>query len=538
MLAGQVSSTRKKQEFVIQSNSSISQIISLYYNGSITVDWGDGTTDYLYSNNNTSARTFSHTYSTIYSGQIKIRGSVNVIRRISLGSYGDTGTTQSQIQKLSSLDYFNSNSSTRHNWNLDISNLPSRLTYLSNTGNNQSYGTINDLPSGLEHLTITGSNSVTGNISNFFGTTASPKLPNIRHISIEGKNTLSGDLIDIYNSFGPGSLHSDLIIFSIKGQNTITGDLQYVFIPNLRNFVVWGNNTIYGELISMLAAGSGMYIERFEALGNNTISGDINGLSAYNTLRYINIRGGNTTDGDISLLPSSLNYYYNSGSNSVTGDIQYLSATLSTFYSLGNNTIYGDLSSLKSVITTFYVSGFNTVSGDISHLSNLIKLNSFTVTGRSSIYGDIQYLPPSLDTFSTNSSGIIYGTISNLDTPILELISITATNSISGNISDIPDTVTYLDIRKCSNKLTYSGKTWPENMRRVYLQPLINKGLTTTEVDLLLNDLANIETWYPLITTSYRYIWIAGQNEPRSSASDNAVSILISKNVAVTTNVL
>ena len=58
MLAGQVSSTRKKQEFVIQSNSSSSQVISLYYKGSITIDWGDGTTNYLYSNNNTVSRHF------------------------------------------------------------------------------------------------------------------------------------------------------------------------------------------------------------------------------------------------------------------------------------------------------------------------------------------------------------------------------------------------------------------------------------------------------------------------------------------------
>lgn len=535
MLAGQVSSTRKKQEFVIQSNSSISQIISLYYKGSITVDWGDGTTDYLYSDNNTSPRTFSHTYSTIYSGEIKIRGSVNVIRRISLGSYGDTGTTQSQIQKLSSLDYFNSNSSTRHNWNFDINRLPySNIRYLSNTGNNQSYGTINDLPSGLEHLTITGSNSVTGNIFNFFGTTASPKLPNIELISIDGNNTLSGDLIDIYNSVGPGSLHSDLVVFSIKGQNTITGDLQYVFIPYLKNFVVWGNNTIYGELISMLGVGSGMYIERFEVMGNNTISGDINGLSAYNTLRYINIRGRNTTDGDISLLPSSLNYYYNSGSNSVTGDIQYLSATLSTFYSLGNNTIYGDLSSLNPVMRTFYVGGFNTIDGDISHLSNLTNLNSFTITGRSSIYGDIQYLPLSLDTFSINSNGIIYGTISSLNTPFLETFNITATNSISGNISDIPDTVSYLVIRKCTTKLTYSGKTWPENMVRLDIQPLNGRGLTTTEVDSLLIDLSNIDTWST--STIGKYVYIAGHNDPRSPVSATAVSILVSKNVSVITN--
>lgn len=530
MLAGQVSSTRKKQEFVIQSNSSISQIISLYYKGSITVDWGDGTTDYLYSNNNTSVRTFSHTYSTIYSGEIKIRGSVNVIRRISLGSYGDTGTTQSQIQKLSSLDIFNSNSSVRHNWNFDINQLPSNLTYFQVSGTNQSYGTINDLPTGLTYFNVVGSNLISGDIFHFFGTTASPKLPNLTNLTIDGNNTLYGDLISVtrgdFTTAGPWPLE----IFSIKGNNQITGEIDYLqFLPFLERFYLHGSNTSSGDILYLPA-----YMTHVSIQGNNQITGDIANLPP--NLEYMYFAGKNTTYGDIVNLPPLLNYYYNWGSNSVTGDIYYLSASMSDFYCLGYNTVYGDLNSLNPVLETFYVTGYNNIGGDISNLSNLTNLNNFTLGGKTIIYGDIMHLPPSLEIFSVTSTELISGTISNLNTPILKTLNITATNSISGNISDIPDTVNYLDIRKYNNKLTYSGKTWPENMRRVYLQPLINKGLTTTEVDLLLNDLANIETWDPTITTSYRYIWIAGQNEPRSSASDSAVSILISKSVAVTTN--
>jgi hypothetical protein len=528
MLAGQISSTGKKQEFVIQSNSSISQIISLYYKGSITVDWGDGTTDYLYSNNNTLSRAFSHTYSTSYSGEIKIRGSINVIRRITLGSYGNTGTTQSQIQKLSSLDLFSSNNSAIHNWDFDINNLPSNLTFFQNTGTNQSYGTINDLPTGLTNFTVIGSNLISGDIFHFFGTTASPKLPNLTNLNIAGNNTLYGDLISVTRGDFSTAGTWPLAIFSIQGNNQITGEIDYLqFLPFLERFYLYGSNTSSGDILYLPALMSHVNIQ-----GNNQITGDIANLPP--NLEYMFFSGKNTTYGDIASLPSSLAYYYNAGSNSVTGDIQYLSTTMSEFYCLGRNTIYGNISTLKPNLSTFTIGGLNTITGDISIFSSLTNLNILNIGGLNTIYGDIQYLPTSLESFSVNG-GIISGTLSNLNTPILETFILTATNSISGNISDIPVSVNYLDIRKNSNKLSYTGKVWPENMVRINLQPQIGKGLTTAEVDQMIIDLSNVGIWD---STSFvgRYVWLAGHNEPRSSASDVAKAILISRSVAVTTN--
>jgi hypothetical protein len=527
MLAGQISSTGKKQEFVIQSNSSSSQIISLYYKGSITVDWGDGNTDYLYSNNNTTARTFSHTYSTIYSGQIKIRGGINIIRRISLGSYGDTGTTQSQIQKLSSLDFLNSNSSSRHNWNFDINHLPSNLTYFQNTGTNQSYGTINDLPSGLTYFNVSGSNLISGDIFHFFGTTASPKLPNLTNLTVHGNNTLYGDLISVTRGNFTTIDGWPLTNFSIQGNNQITGEISYLqSLPFLERFYLYGSNTSSGDILYLPASMTHVAIQ-----GNNQITGDIATLPP--NLEYMYFTGKNTTYGDIASLPSSINSHYNSGSNSVTGDIQYLSATMSIFYCLGINTIYGNISTLKPNLSTFTIGGLNTITGDISSFSSLTNLGVLNIGGRNTIYGDIQYLPASLESFSVNG-GIISGTLSNLNTPILETFILSSTNSISGNISDIPASVNYLDIRRSSNKLSYTGKVWPENMVRINLQPQIGKGLTTAEVDQMIIDLSNVNTWST--SSTGKYVWLAGHNEPRSSVSDVARAILISKSVAVTNN--
>ena len=71
-------------------------------------------------------------------------------------------------------------------------------------------------------------------------------------------------------------------------------------------------------------------------------------------------------------------------------------------------------------------------------------------------------------------------------------------------------------------------------MVRINLQPQIGKGLTTAEVDQMIIDLSNVNTWS---TSSVgKYVWLSGHNEPRSSASDVAKAILISRSVAVTTN--
>lgn len=536
MLSGQISSTRKKQEFVIQSNSSDSQIFSLFYKGSITIDWGDGTTDYLYSNNNTTARVFSHTYSVAYTGDIKIRGNSNLIRRVAFDNLSNSnlGVSQSQIQKLSALDY---SVFSYGNWQFDISNLPSKLTYIYNSGSNTSYGSINsaNFSNNLTYLNIGGNNKITGNISNFFGSSTNPVLGNLKTLAIDGNNTLSGDLISVARGNFSTIDYYPLTYLYFGGNNTISGDIGYLFyLPALQTIHIDGQNEVSGSLYFYYD------VKTVNITGKNTITGDISALCPVSDLGpYItnfNVRGNNTISGDLSSLVtcSVLSYFYLAGQNEVSGDIQYIDSE--TFYLFGKNTVYGDISNLKNNLTTFYISGNNSITGNISNLSSLTNLDTFIIFGNNTVYGDIQYLPPSLTDVEFLGNANISGTLSSLNTPDLRTFRINATNSISGNISDLPSSVSYLQILKNNNKLSYSGKTWPENMVRLYLQPLVGKGLTTAEVDQLLIDLSNITNWTTSTTSGSRVVYLAGHNEPRSSVSNTAFSMLVSKGISVSCN--
>lgn len=105
-------------------------------------------------------------------------------------------------------------------------------------------------------------------------------------------------------------------------------------------------------------------------------------------------------------------------------------------------------------------------------------------------------------------------------------------NTCFGNIANLPSSVNYfynVGLNKVNDYT--SGRVWASMMNRVYHRPASGYGLSSTEVDNLLIDLANVIIWI-----EYKSIDIAGNNDPRTSASDAAVAILEGKGVTVITN--
>jgi hypothetical protein len=597
MLAGEVSSTRKKQEFVMRSNGGTYQSFAYKVKGSITVDWGDGTKDYFYSNNDTTSRTFTHTYTSAYSGDIKLRGNVNLIKYLVFGTGTNTTATQSQILKLSSIDYLYVYGPS-DDWTLNINNLPSRVSTFSIAGVNKIYGTVSSttkFPDTLTSLSINGNNTIAGDIKWFFGTTASIIMPNLTSLGIGGKNTLSGNLINILRGnpslvgpTGPNGepywftqiedtqSYTNLTSLTIDGNNTVTGDIKWLAWTNLSAYGylhIQGNNTIYGDI------GIFKVFSRVTIYGNNTVSGNLIGLStdigyapyAFDNIKYLAIQGYNTISGDIKDLPVSMTaislWGYNTvygdianlptsldgftihGRNTITGDIANISCgSLTSFYLDGygdgaygpvvgyGNTIYGDIADLATVgdlantLSIFSVGGHNTLTGDISSLASFNNLSSFFINGNSSIYGDIGNIPDMLNRFLlANSSGYIYGDISNNS---LQTFYVTGTNSITGNIANININMYSFTLYKNTTKLSYTSKTWPVNqIKNLYLSPNIGAGLTTTEVDNLLIDLANGGA------ANGATIYLAGHNSPHSAVSNVAIGILISKSCILSYNI-
>lgn len=547
MLAGEISSTRKSQEFVtscnIQAGSNGSNItvtpFTLYYKGSLSVDWGDGSKTYVYSTSSTTSRAFTHIYnlqpnSVTYN--IKIKGNVNLITRINL-SY-PSSATMSQLQKLTSLEQFytgNSNYLTE-NWTFDINQLPSKLGTFSiansSYSRNTTYGTVSSstIFPNLTYLQVGGYNTISGDIKWFFGTTASTRLPNLTYLNIAGYNTLSGDLIDVTREdFTQGrSYIKDLRFY---GNNTITGDIYYLEFLPLTHFVMNGNNTIYGDILYI------WFLEYIDIKGFNLISGDLSGFSNSLATQLI-IWGNNTITGDIIYLPSTLTYIWIDGFNTLSGDIYNIPDAVTDFIISGHNQLYGDIQNLylKPNLTNFTVDGDNTIGGDIIGLADT-NLRRFSISGSNTVYGDIQYFPSTMvsgvsitSLTSNHDSGYLYGDIASLN--ISTFFIINATNSITGDIGDISPDIYIFKLYKNTTKLSYTTRTWSNyNLAELHLEPGTGAGLTTVEIDQLLIDLER-----DYVVRNGGKIWLKGNNESPSTLSDIAITNLISRGITVTIN--
>ncbi|MCI5054740.1 MAG: hypothetical protein MRY83_01460 [Flavobacteriales bacterium] len=233
---------------------------------------------------------------------------------------------------------------------------------------------------------------------------------------------------------------------------------------------------------------------------SNSVTGNLSSLP--NTIVLLSLGGNNTTSGTMSSLPAGLLYYYNYGNNTTSGSIADLPSGLLGYYNQGNNSVSGSIASLPSSIAQFSIGGSNTTSGDISSLPSSIA--TFVNEGSNTTSGDIANLPNTLSTFVN---------IGN--------------NTTSGDIKHLPSNLTTY-INQGQSNTTYSGgkTSFP-----FYFQQESTNGLSTLEVDTLLNDYAAI-TWTNVSGT----IDLAGSNQARSVASDAAVTSLTTAGFTISTN--
>jgi len=246
-------------------------------------------------------------------------------------------------------------------------------------------------------------------------------------------------------------------------------------------------------------------------------------------LTYYYNYGSNTTSGSISSLPTGLTYYYNYGSNTTSGSISSLPTGLTYYYNSGSNTTSGSISSLPTGLTYYYNSGSNTTSGLISSLPT--GLTYYYNYGLNTTSGSISSLPTGLITYLNSGSNTTSGLISALPDGLTYYYN-SGSNTTSGLISALPAGLTYYYNTGSNTVADYTaGRTWANNQQYFLSLPTVGNGLSSTEVDNLLIDLANVVTW-----TGNKVINIAGNNAARTSASDAAKATLLGKGVTVTVN--
>lgn len=509
--------------------------MKLRFTGSISVDYGDETTQYQYSPSTSGEYTFSHTYSAINNNTVRLRGNVNTITRLTSGSGGLVQSQpaftmlQSETVKFNSLSFF-SNSDVTGNWIFDVSKLPPVLTYYYNGGFNQSYGSIGQsgtsyLPTGLTQFwgyTAVGHTGSIDNLpsaltifqnseaSNFTGTINSLPSTLTRFGVPDTNSSITGNITNL-----PLGLTVFQLYGSISAQ-TITGDLGTCLNsrPSITDFRIRGANTISCDFanFSPEIGASGASIE---LRGNSTVSGNINQITS--NVKSIQLISSFSLSGNIADIPSGMTSWYIAGANSqiITGDISSLaSKQLVSFLinSMTNHTVTGNLSSINNTLGNLNVT-YGSIYGSISSLATKTSLTGLQLVG---------------------GTGIITGDVTTVGPYIRSLYVSGANVALTGDIGLMPPLISTLILN--SGKFSYtSPRVWPSTMGRVIIYSTPGFGLTTAQVDNILIDLAQYSTNWTNPLTSRRIDLTSG-NSPRSAASDAAKATLEGRGVTVLTN--
>jgi hypothetical protein len=329
-----------------------------------------------------------------------------------------------------------------------------------------------------------------------------------------GTSTSTAIVVD----WGDGSTSSysgTLMTISHTYSSAFTGNMKIScsagnnLINRLDNFSA--SNTYNSITFTTTQIGTFAGLSIFNCSYTNAISGSIEYLPS--TLTYFSCKGGNATSGDIALLPSGLTYYVNLGFNTTFGDIGSLPINLTYFVNNGSNITSGNIGSLPISLQVYDNQGSNTTTGGVNTLP--ATLTSYRNFGSNMTSGNINALPTSLQVYDNKGS-----------------------NTTTGDMYYLPIEMTFYVNTGLNTVVDYtSGRVWANNMIYVSNLPtLASGGLSSTEVDNLLIDLALVPTWNNTNPEYINTITLSGNNAPRTVASDAAVVTLIAKPVIVSTN--
>lgn len=222
---------------------------------------------------------------------------------------------------------------------------------------------------------------------------------------------------------------------------------------------------------------------------------------------------------------------------SISGNLKVFTS-IQTIVVGTSNTLSATLAELSTSIINIVLHDNNSLSGKFSELPPLIEMVSLRGT-YFNLIGDIVDIPDTIVSFELISSDatphpLITGVISSLSTKLslkLFIISMYG-HTIGGDIADLPPLVIVPTINHGIIPIIYtSGRIWSDNMESVSFRSY-SVGLTSTEVDNLLIDLADT-TWQ---SVSWADLHLNFANEPRTAASDAAVLALQGMGVDVNTN--
>lgn len=467
------------EEFIMNADGIETVCIrSLISTEAFDVDWGDGNVDSYTAG--TYTNTISHTYSTPYTGEIKIismnlTGITQFFTSDALGCTttpdpSDITIDMTELTKLDGLKFFFSG------FTVD--------------------GDIDLIPNSIDTFTTFNCN-LTGNLSNLPST--------IRDLGVFGANTINGNLSSL-------TANTTLQSIQVYGTNTISGLLSSLPI-NLTTIYIHGDNTIGGTIGSIPSG-----IKNVSIRGDNTITGDISGITSRSSMLLLDVYGDNTITGDAGNFPPNI------VAVSLDGKRAFPDTSLPT----SGNSIYGDIGDLPSSLKSFVLFGSTSIGGSLNILSiTCPTLETFTVHGINGISGNISGLPSTIKAVSVDGNNLITGALSGISSRTsLTDFDINGLNTVSGDIDDLPLSANLVLLQGNNVVSAYSSpRTWAATMKSLTVYP--TSALSSTIIDNLLIDLA-ASTW-----VSPKNITLRGPMPVNPSPGYTAYTTLVGAGVTV-----
>jgi hypothetical protein len=349
-----------------------------------------------------------------------------------------------------------------------------------------------------------------GNSGNAYVSGVTSQLPRTLTRLQTNKNNLSG---------GVTSLPTGLTFTFIWGDTTIGGDSTGLPRPTGITYIaILGNNTISGN-VSGLPQNSTLSI--LSIAGNNTLSGDTSGIPT--GLTYCIIWGNNTISGDISGTPRNINSTLSiEGSSSITGNTLGIPLSATSVSIRGNGSIRGLVSSIPNDVKVIYLYGTsgisgltsdfstgmteisllgvsNAISGNTSDLAVMTDLLVLQISGGTNpISGNISNIPDTMRAFALYEGNTISGSTASISgKTALRNISLVGDNTVDGSLSDFPTNFLSSISFGGNNTITgyTSGYNWYSPMSAVKITNNISTyGFSTTACNNILIDLSG-KTW-------------------------------------------
>lgn len=497
------------------------------------VNWGDGTVEVKVATGG--VVWCEHTYSSNYTGYIKFYFTSD---NLSVTTIGIDGNVEIQFREL-----FRDITSIAIEYG-DIKgrlqDLPSGLTslYIQSEYNLRSSNDIKYLPSAITRLSIYDYNDLTGDV-------ALNNLPNVTSIILKNTKISTyttrswGNIerleLTTQPGYGLSTAEVDQLLIDLSGATWI-GSTKKINITDYNDKRSTASDAAVATLTS-----AGVTVTTSRVTLSEEFQRQIDLYGEAETLSYLGTTytkqleldciGGTTQNLSVQFHGALMIVDWGDGSPTAVRPLSTGSSRSHTYASSFTGKIKLFASANTLAVTGMYIFADSNVTIKPEELFRTLESVNF-YEGAGNIDGLMDDMPEFMYSYNVYTENASISDIALFPLDYTTTLKLKNFSALTGDIGGIDAPVLERLSIETSTIGSYTGRDWGRYFREIKILPVEGSGLTTSEVDLLLNDLAEVTTWY-----SPKTITINGNNSARSSASDAAITTLQDKGVTIYVNV-